>query len=58
VEYNRNANSVHNMSNVVNMCDKAVSDRWEKYEKLFDSVSDTVSKKFSGYMHRRGHHVS
>lgn len=54
----RNDRAVSNMRTVVEMCTRAVRDRWQKYDELFASVSETVSKKFMGYMHRRGHHVS
>lgn len=56
-EYNRNHTSVSNMHTVVRMCVKAVDERWRKYDELFESVSRTVSAKFMGYMHRRGHQV-
>lgn len=57
VEFKQNDRAVVNMLTVVNMCVKAVQERWQKYDDLFESVSGTVSLKFSSYMHRRGHMV-
>lgn len=57
MELKQNDRAVVNMLTVVNMCVKAVQERWQKYDDLFASVSDTVSLKFSSYMHRRGHMV-
>jgi hypothetical protein len=57
VEFKQNDRAVQNMLTVVTMCVKAVQERWQKFDDLFESVSDTVSRKFMGYMHRRGHQV-
>jgi hypothetical protein len=57
-EYECNDAPVRNMSTVVKVCVKAVTERWQKYDELFADVSRTVSAKFQNYMHRRGHAVS
>jgi DNA-binding helix-hairpin-helix protein with protein kinase domain len=56
-EWRRHEPSVRNIRQVVRITDKAVRERWKKYDELFDHVSSTVSNKFMAYMHRRGHAV-
>jgi hypothetical protein len=56
-EWRRHEPSVRNIRQVVRITDKAVRERWKKYDELFDHVSSTVSGKFMAYMHRRGHAV-
>jgi hypothetical protein len=45
------------MRKVVHRTNKAVSDRWDNFQEMFDTVSSIVNNKFKIYMHRRGHQV-
>jgi hypothetical protein len=45
------------MRTLVRLCERAVEDRWWKYDVMFDSEVLTISGRFGKIMKRRGHTV-